>query len=82
MTRTGTSGILAGLVELLGLPTMVPPPLDREEILNFTRSDKKGRAGRPRYVLLAEPGKVAQGEDWTREVPDAVVRQVLEEARG
>ncbi len=82
VTRPGTAGTLSRLVELLGLPTRVPPRLDSEGLLAFTRSDKKGRGGRPHYVLLSEPGKVAPAQDWAREVPDEVVLQVLEEGRG
>ncbi len=77
LTRPGTSQVLRRLVELTGLPTTLPPGLDPHDILAFTRSDKKGRAGRPRYVLLSEPGKVLSGEDWAREVPDDAVLDVL-----
>jgi hypothetical protein len=43
----------------------------------YTLSDKKGRGGRPRYVLLAQAGKVLSDEDWAREVPDELVLGVL-----
>jgi 3-dehydroquinate synthase len=77
VTKEGTSRRLARLVDLLDLPTRVPTGLDVERILAFTRTDKKGRGGTPRYVLLTHPGQVAQGEDWAREVPEEVVRSVL-----
>lgn len=80
VTRKGTSRTLERLVELLDLPTRLPPGLDPGKILPFTLSDKKGRQGSPRYVLLKHPGQVAQGEDWAREVPEEAVLAVLEES--
>jgi 3-dehydroquinate synthetase len=69
------------MASLLELPTCLPAGLAPGAILEFTRSDKKGRAGRPRYVLLSQAGKVAAAEDWAREVPDEIVLEVLEDAR-
>jgi 3-dehydroquinate synthase len=82
VTRPGTADTLARLVRLLELSATLPGGMEPSQVLAFTRSDKKGRAGRPRYVLLAGPGRVAMGEDWSREVPDQVVLEALEEARG
>ncbi len=80
ITRRGTSATLEGLVELLDLPTRLPAGLDPEEVLAFTRTDKKGRGGRPHYVLLSMPGQVSSGDDWAREVPDEAVLSLLREA--
>jgi len=82
ITRSGTSSVLERLVGLLGLPTGIPLGLDPKTVLSFTRTDKKGRGGRPHYVLLSHAGQVASGVDWSREVPDEVVLSVLEEGRG
>ncbi len=82
VTRKGTSDTLRKMAGLLDLPTSVPEGLGPETILGYTRSDKKGRRGKPRYVLLAHPGAVAQNEDWAREVPDEIVLEVLTEASG
>ena len=81
ITRKGTSDTLLKMASLLELPTFLPAGLAPGAILEFTRSDKKGRAGRPRYVLLSQAGKVAAAEDWAREVPDEIVLEVLEDAR-
>ena len=78
ITRAGTADTLARMVGLLELPTELPPGLDPGRVLELTHSDKKGREGRPRYVLLAQPGKVAPAEDWARDVPDELVLEVLE----
>ena len=81
VTKKGTSDTLMRMVSLLDLPTELPADLDPDTVLNFTRSDKKGRAGRPRYVLLSQPGKVASGEDWAQEVQDDLVLEVLKDSR-
>jgi len=80
VTRSGTSATLEGLAQLLDLPTGLPAGLDPEEVLAFTRTDKKGRGGRPHYVLLSMPGQVSSGDDWAREVPDEAVLSILREA--
>ena len=82
VTRAGTSGVLERLVSLLGLPTHLPESLDPEAVLDFTRTDKKGRGGRPHYVLLAQAGQVAAGADWAQEVPDDLVLSILEGGGG
>ncbi len=82
VTQEGTSAMLGRILRPLGLSDSLPQGLEPEVILGLTRSDKKGRGGRPRYVLLAQAGQVAAGEGWAREVPDDVVLDVLEEAVG
>lgn len=81
VTRKGTSEVLLRMASLLGLPTRLPETLTPEAVLAFTRSDKKGRGGRPRYVLLSLAGRVAPKDDWAQEVPDRIVLEVLEESR-
>lgn len=48
-------------------------------LLEATRADKKRRAGATRYVLLERAGRVARAADgnWTRVVPDDVIREAL-----
>jgi len=81
VTRTGTADTLEKLVKLLGLPTSLPAEMDPEVILSFTRTDKKGRGGRPHYVFLSQAGQVAQGADWAQEAPDEAVLEVLRGSR-
>lgn len=82
VTKAGTADFLARLVALLDLPVTLPPELDPAEVLAFTRADKKGRGGKPHYVLLKQLGQVASAEDWAREVPQEAVLEVLEASRG
>lgn len=81
ITTGNASELLTELVELMDLPTKLPPNLSPEEVIPYTLSDKKGRGGRPRYVLLERPGKVWADDDWAREVPEELVMEVLKNAR-
>ena len=87
-TAPGTAATLAGALERFELPTdpgaalgdAVPDP---GTLLGFTRTDKKVRAGRARYVVLEALGTVARADGaWSREVPDEAVVEVLREAVG
>jgi 3-dehydroquinate synthetase len=82
VTRPGTSDTLRKLATLMDLPVTLPAALEPETVLGFTRADKKGRGGRPQYVLLSQTGKVASGEDWAQEVPDEIVLEVLRDPAG
>jgi 3-dehydroquinate synthase len=63
------------LLERFGLPT-APERWPVGELVATMRSDKKSLAGRLRFVLPRRLGEVALFED----VPEADVRQVLEES--
>ncbi len=79
VTEPGTAERLRAALATLGLPTEVPPPHGAEELLAWTRMDKKARAGRVEYVLLDRLGAARAGEDgrWGYAVPDEVVRAAL-----
>lgn len=80
VTEGGTSRTLADTLRGFELPTSIPSDVSSDRVLSFTRSDKKGRGDRPRYVLLRRPGEV-DGESrtgWSREVPREVVERLLE----
>jgi 3-dehydroquinate synthase len=78
ITEAGTAVRLRRVLEAVGLPVAVPA-LDADQVMLATRSDKKARAGAPRYTLLARFGAVATDEAgaWTRTLPDDVVRETL-----
>lgn len=82
ITRPGTADALAGLLRRFGLPTSLPAGTEADGLLAATRTDKKARAARVRYVLLERIGRVATAEgNWTFDVPDDVLRPVLLEER-
>lgn len=78
ITAEGTSRRLAHLLGCFQLATTLPPGVTTEEILRHARVDKKRSADRGRYVLLRRIGEVAEGENWTHDVPEHAVREALE----
>ena len=68
---------VVALVDALGLPTRLPRPADPAAVLEATRHDKKVRAGRVRYALPLEIGRMPRASEITRVVPDQAVLQVL-----
>jgi 3-dehydroquinate synthase len=77
VTEPGTGARLAEALRRLELPPL--PTLDATAVSRFLAADKKARSGRARYVLLKRLGEVDGAEGWSREVPDALVLEVLEE---
>ena len=60
---------------LESLPVPVPRGIKPAAVVEAARSDKKARAGRLRFILLARPGKPVV----TGAVPDAAVKAVVQE---
>jgi 3-dehydroquinate synthase len=79
VTAAGTRDILGRTLASLGFEMAVLPSLDIDDVMTALAGDKKARTGRPRYVLLRRIGDVDDAEGWSREVPDAMVREVLGE---
>ncbi|HEX9886054.1 MAG TPA: 3-dehydroquinate synthase family protein, partial [Longimicrobiales bacterium] len=78
VTEPGTATRIRHAVEAFGLPGTVGREGDVERVRAFTRSDKKGRKGKARYVLIERLGVAAHAEGgWTREVPSAALEGVL-----
>jgi 3-dehydroquinate synthase len=90
VTDPGTTTVLRRSLELLGLPAEIaallpvsrPSEMAREtaaHLVALARRDKKARAARTRYTLLARIGEVArtaQGE-WSHGLDEAAVERVL-----
>ena len=77
VTEIGTGQRLTDVLD--ALVGTVRAAVSREQVERFLGADKKARAGRPRYVLLAGLGRAAPGQAWTHDVPDQVARSALEE---
>jgi 3-dehydroquinate synthase len=79
VTRAGTAALVADTLAALRLPAALPTSADPAVVIAATRSDKKARGGRGRYVLLSEPGVSARTGDgrWTHEIDDAVAAAAL-----
>lgn len=75
--RGVTRGDLATRVERLlgglGLPTRMPPAVEAAELRPLLARDKKAAAGRTRWLLLAEPGRLK----WADDISEDELRAVL-----
>jgi len=78
VSEEGTAVRLGQVLDRLGLPG--PAVTDIDAVIAATRTDKKGRADRVRYALVAGPGRCARTDsgDWTFAVPPGIVRTALE----
>jgi 3-dehydroquinate synthase len=79
VTAGGTSDRLRRALEVMRLPTAPESPLPVAEILGYLGRDKKARSGTPRFVLLAEIGRVAPDESgaWSHPVSPLLLEEVL-----
>lgn len=80
ITQEGSARRLAELLARLELPAILPAELSPAEIVRHARADKKRLADRGRYVLLRRIGEVAEGENWTHDVPENAVLAALRSA--
>lgn len=81
VTGRGTAHRLASALQAVELPVQPPSGLDIGRILAHLKVDKKVREGRPRFVLLAELGRVEgpreDGTSWSRPVSLDRVRDIF-----
>jgi 3-dehydroquinate synthase len=77
IAASGTAGRIEWVCQAAGLETTLPSiPIDT--LIDFTRSDKKARAGRVEYALPKRIGEMAGAErGWTVPVDDTAVREAL-----
>lgn len=82
VTEPGVGERLDEVLARCGLPEVLEPPLDLDELLDRARTDKKSREGSLRWVLLAEIGRVASAPDGahTHALPASACRGPLEAA--
>lgn len=79
VTVAGTAARLRKLLTRLGLPTSLPIGYAADEVVGWTRNDKKARNGRVEYALIQDIGTplVAKGGGWGHPVADETVAEVL-----
>jgi len=82
VTESGVGRRLDAVLERCGLPEVLEPPLDLDELLERARPDKKVRAGELRWVLLERLGAVAVAPDggFTHAIGGEECRTVLDTA--
>lgn len=75
VTESGTRDRIASALDgLLGPPPELPDP---SSALRYLGVDKKARSGKPRVVLLERLGRVAPGDGWSHELPEAMLADVF-----
>ncbi len=67
---------IRALVERAGLPGRVPPQMPVGDLLDRMKSDKKVAAGRIRFVLPREIGRVEMRDDIPRDAVEKVLRRL------
>jgi 3-dehydroquinate synthase len=78
VTAPGTSARLRKVLAKLGLPTSLPIDYRAEDVLEWTRTDKKSRNGRVQYALIEGIGTPAVRDGrWGCPVADETVVEVL-----
>jgi 3-dehydroquinate synthase len=78
VAEPGTAALVRDAVGRASLPLAPPGKLSADAMLQATRGDKKGRAGRTEYALPRRIGEMAGGDHgWGTPVPDQLVRAVL-----
>src|SRR6185436_13937366 len=79
ITAAGTAARLRKVLARLGLPTSLPLEMGVDEVVEFTRTDKKAREGRVEYALIESIGAPAVARDGRHGSPvaDETVLEVL-----
>ncbi|MBV9109721.1 MAG: 3-dehydroquinate synthase [Gemmatimonadetes bacterium] len=79
ITAPGTASRLRKVLSRLGLPTSLPLEMSVDEVIGYTRTDKKAREGRVQYSLIESVGAPAVGRDgrYGSPVADETVQEVL-----
>lgn len=82
ITESGTTNRLEAVLQACGIPCVLDESMTAESILDAAGSDKKGRRGRPRWVLLRRIGEVARTPegDWSREIESGTAASHLADA--
>jgi 3-dehydroquinate synthetase len=73
LAEAGLADEIAAVLQVVGLPTEIPPDLNRNEITDAMTRDKKKAGGVIKFALPAVIGDVRVGieiEDWRRMVGD------------
>jgi 3-dehydroquinate synthase len=70
------------LITKAGLPTQIPPELEIDSILESLQSDKKVKAGKVRFILPTEIGKVIISDQVTPEIIDRAITSAVVEFYG
>jgi len=65
------------LIEKTGLPTTIPANLNTQAIINLLANDKKVKAGKVRFILPTQIGKVTIKDDISPEILTEVIESLI-----
>jgi 3-dehydroquinate synthase len=71
---------IEALLLKLGMPTAIPTVLDKKQLVELLRKDKKAVGAWPRFILLESLGKTLCKEgQWAHDVSQGMVEKCLDE---
>ncbi|MEN8126186.1 MAG: 3-dehydroquinate synthase [Planctomycetota bacterium] len=71
---------IEGLLKKLGMPTVIPPDIKKERLIELLRKDKKAVGRWPRFILLESLGKtLCRDGQWAHDVSQDIVESCLDE---
>lgn len=66
------------LLVKLGMPVKIPPAIDKKQLINIIKHDKKAVNKWPKFVLLEQIGKVlCKDGQWANDVSREIVEKIL-----
>jgi len=79
ITESGTETALVSVLHALGLPVAIPAEIEPTRIVEVARRDKKARAARTRYTMIARIGEVARtgAGEWSHGFDESTVVETL-----
>lgn len=82
LARPGQREQIETLLKRLGLPVRIPAAMATETLVDLLRRDKKAVGRWPRFVLLEKLGAaLCRDGQWAHEVPEPLIRQVIEDMK-
>ncbi|MBW8017571.1 MAG: 3-dehydroquinate synthase [Planctomycetes bacterium] len=75
---TGRLGRIEQILRKLGVPVRIPAEIDKKQLINIVKRDKKAVNQWPKFVLLEDIGKVlCKNGQWAVDVPRDLVEKIL-----
>ncbi|MCI0432921.1 MAG: 3-dehydroquinate synthase [Gemmatimonadetes bacterium] len=78
LTERGTAAALASACTAFELPARMPVGVAPGDVLDVMMSDKKSRAGVPRFALISRIGQPLHTGHWTHEIDRGALTRALE----
>ena len=73
-------GRIETILKKLGMPTVIPPEIKKEQLIELLRTDKKAIGKWPRFILLESLGNtLCKNEQWAHEVSQGIVEKCLDD---